>query len=82
MNEIVTDAMRENNQELTGSITASISKEMEYHMRKREMMLEEHFKQLDRTLREYQLGQKQAAVARECGRRESRFFKKNGKVRI
>ena len=82
MNEIVTDAMRENNRELTGSITASVSKEMEYHMRKREMMLEEHFKQLDRTLREYQLGQKQAAVARECGRRESRFFKKNGKVRI
>lgn len=82
MNEIVSDAMRENNRELTGSITASVSKEMEYHMRKREMMLEEHFKQLDRTLREYQLGQKQAAVARECGRRESRFFKKNGKVRI
>ena len=83
MNEIVTDAMRENNRELAGSITASVSREMEYHMRKREMMLEEHFKQLDRTLREYQLGQKQAAVARECkGRRESKFFKKNAKVRI
>lgn len=83
MNEIITDAMRENNRELAGSITSSVSKEMEYHMRKREIMLEEHFKQLDRTLREYQLGQKQAAVARECGgRRESRFFRKNKKVRI
>lgn len=83
MNEIIMDAMRENNKELTGSITASVSREMEYHMKKREMMQEEHFKQLDRTLREYQLGQKQAAVAKECGgRRESKFFKKNGKVRI
>lgn len=83
MNEIIMDAMRENNKELTGSITASVSKELEYHMRKREMIQEEHFKQLDRTLREYQLGQKQAAVAKECGgRRESKFFKKNGKVRI
>lgn len=83
MNEIIMDAMRENNKELTGSITASVSREVEYHMRKREMMQEEHFKQLDRTLREYQLGQKQAAVAKECGgRRESKFFKKNGKVRI
>lgn len=83
MNEIIMDAVRENNKELTSSITASVSKEMEYHMRKREMIQEEHFKQLDRTLREYQLGQKQAAVAKECGgRRESKFFKKNGKVRI
>ncbi|MDE7211699.1 MAG: helix-turn-helix domain-containing protein [Lachnospiraceae bacterium] len=83
MNEIIMDVMRENNKELTENITASVSKEMEYHMRKREMMQEEHFKQLDRTLREYQMGQKQAAVAKECGgRRESKFFKKNGKVRI
>lgn len=83
MNEIIMDVMRENNRELTENITASVSKELEYHMRRREMQQEEHFKQLDRTLREYQMGQKQAAVAKECGgRRESKFFKKNGKVRI
>lgn len=83
MNEIIMDVMRENNRELTENITASVSKELEYHMRKREMQQEEHFKQLDRTLREYQMGQKQAAVAKECSsRRESKFFKKNGKVRI
>lgn len=82
MNEIIMDVMRENNKELTKNITASVSREVEYHMRKREMLEEEHFKQLDRTLREYQLGQKQAAVAKECSRRESKFFKKNGKVRI
>lgn len=83
MNEIIMDVMRENNKELTETITSSVSREVEYHMRRREMLQEEHFKQLDRTLREYQLGQKQAAVAKECGgRRESKFFKKNGKVRI
>ena len=83
MNEIILGAMRENNRVLTGSITESVSREFEYQMKKREMMEEEHFKQLDRTLREYQQGQKQAAVAKEyTGRRESKFFKKNAKVRI
>ena len=83
MNEIILGAMRENNRVLTGSITESVSREFEYQMKKREMMEEEHFKQLDRTLREYQQGQKQAAVAKEyTGRRESKFFKKNRKVKI
>lgn len=83
MNEIILGAMRENNRVLTGSITESVSREFEYQMKKREMMEEEHFKQLDRTLREYQQGQKQAAVAKEySGRRESKFFKKNRKVKI
>ena len=83
MNEIILGAMRENNRVLTGSITESVSREFEYQMKKREMMEEEHFKQLDRTLREYQQGQKQAAVAKEyTGRRESKFFKKYRKVKI
>ena len=83
MNEIILGAMRENNRVLTGSITESVSREFEYQMKKREMMEEEHFKQLDRTLREYRQGQKQAAVAKEyTGRRESKFFKKNRKVKI
>lgn len=84
MNDIILDAMSENNRQLTENITESVSRELEYQMKKREMQEEEHFKQLDRTLREYQQGQKQIAVAKEYpqkGRRQSKFFKKN-KVRI
>lgn len=84
MNEIIMEAMQENNKQLTGSITESVSHEFAYQMKRKEQLAEEHFKQLDRVLREYQQGQKQAAVARECsgGRRKSKFFRKNGKVRI
>lgn len=83
MNEIIMEAFSEGGRQLTGSITESVSREISYHFKQREMMEEEHYKQLDRTLREYQQGQKQAAVTREYqgGRRESKFFKKN-KVRI
>lgn len=83
MNEIILGAMSENNRQLTDSITESVSRELEYHMKKKELLEEEHFKQLDRTLREYQQGQKQAAVTKEYpgARRQSKFFKKN-KVRI
>lgn len=84
MGQIVMDAMKENNHQLAGEITDSVSREIAYHARRKELADEEHYKQLDRVLREYQSGQKQAAVARECGekKRESKFFKKNGKVKI
>lgn len=83
MNEIILDAMSENNRLLNDSISESFSRELEYQMRRKELQEEERYKQLDRTLREYQQGQKQAAVAKEYSgkRRKSKFFKKN-KVRI
>lgn len=84
MNEIISDAIQDNNQKLTTSITDSVSREIEYQMRRKEMLAEEHFKQLDRTLRECQLGQKQAAVARECSgrKRKSKFFRKHRRERL
>lgn len=84
MHEIIQDAMKDSNKELTDSITESVSREFEYQMRRKEMLAEEHFKQLDRTLRECQQGQKQAAVTKEYGggRTKSKFFRKNGRKRI
>lgn len=86
---IMVDAMKENNENLTkaisDSITDSVIKELDYLLRMREEREEEHFKQLDRTIREYQLQRQQTAVARDMNsskKKESKFFKKNNKVRI
>ena len=82
MNEIVREAVAENNRTLTDNLTESIAKEMEYQMRRKEMLEEERYKKLDRTIREYQQSQKQVAAAKESGgRKESKFFKKH-RVRI
>ncbi len=78
MGEIVKEAVKENNM----ALTETISKEMEYQLRRKELLEEERYKRLDRTIREYQQGQKQVAVTKETGKkRESKFFKKH-KVRI
>ncbi len=78
MGEIVKEAVKENNM----ALTETISKEMEYQLRRKELLEEERYKRLDRTIREYQQGQKQVAVTREAEKkRESKFFKKH-KVRI
>lgn len=88
MNGIMTGAMRENNERLSEKIstkvTDSVMKELDYRMKIREEREEERFKQLDRTIREYQLSRQQSAISKETPvhkKRESKFFKKN-KVRI
>ncbi len=56
MTEIMLDALRQNNEELgqriNYTVTDSVVREMNYMMDKREESLEEHFKGMDRRLRE------------------------------
>ncbi len=75
MNDIVSGALAGNNGRLaktvTDSVTDRVIKEMDYLMRMKEDREEERYKQLDRTIREYQSGKKLSAAAKE-GR--SRLF--------
>jgi hypothetical protein len=56
MTEIMLDALRQNNEELgqriNYTVTDSVVREINYMMDKREESLEEHFKGMDRRLRE------------------------------
>ncbi len=88
MCSIMKGAMEENNEHLSEKIservTDSMVKELDFRLKLREEREEERFKQLDRTIREYQLQRQQIAVTKEPGsykKKESKFFKKN-KVRI
>ena len=87
MKEIMADAMKENREKLTqkmtmqmtDAITETMIKELDYHMRMREEREEERFKQLDRTIREFQQQRQQVAATKDTKKKESRFFKKNKK---
>lgn len=84
MSEIVSDAVVGNNGRLTKSVSESVSdlviKEMDYLVRLQEDKEEERFKQLDRTIRDYQQGKMQIAAAKEGKKkRKSLFFRKNKK---
>lgn len=88
MCNIMKGAMQESNEQLSVKIsekvTDSVIKELDYRLKVREEKEEERFKQLDRTIREYQLQRQQVAATKEVGsykKKESKFFKKN-KVRI
>ncbi len=69
MNDIVSGALAGNNGRLaktvTDSVTDRVIKEMDYLMRMKEDREEERYKQLDRTIREYQSGKKLSAAAKE-----------------
>ena len=75
MNDIVTGALAGNNGRLakavSDSVTNRVIKEMDYLMRLKEDKEEERYKQLDRTIREYQEGKRMTAAARE---RKKRLF--------
>lgn len=88
MCSIMKGAMQENSEQLSEKIsvkvTDSVIKELDYRLKVREEREEERFKQLDRTIREYQFQRQHIAAAKEVGsykKKESKFFKKN-KVRI
>lgn len=89
MGSIMSEAMGKNNetlvQELNQTVSDSVRREMEYFMRLKEEREEERFKQLDRTIREYQQLRQQTAAAKEIEekkpRKKSKFFQKNN-VRI
>lgn len=89
MCSIMMGAMKENNEQLSttisNTVTNSVIKELDYRLRVREEREEERFKQLDRTIREYQMQRQQTAATKEMNgykRKESKFFKKNNRVKI
>lgn len=52
MNKLISNALKENNRELTDTVTENIVKEMDYLIRMQEEKEEEHYKKLDEALRE------------------------------
>ena len=82
---IVLQALRENNQELSSGISERVSdsvlKEMDYLMRMQEEREDERFKKLDETIRITQRSRKEAAAAKVEARRLKKLDKKEKKKR-
>lgn len=76
MSDIVSEALLANNEivsrKISNSVRESVIKELNYIYRTAEEKQEERFRQLDRTIREYQQGKQQAAVTVD-GKRKKRF---------
>lgn len=68
---IVTDALKQNNEALgkdvSDRVSDSVIKEMDYLMRLRDEHEEDRFKHLDETIRNYQLSRKEVAASDEKG---------------
>lgn len=82
MNQIIMSALKENNAELSGEISTTVTdnviKEMNFLMRLQEEREEERFRKFDATLRDYQRSRLHAAAALDTrGRKKSKFFKKH-----
>ncbi len=79
LGEIIGQALRDNNEELSKSVSHQVSdhviKEMDYLMRMKEEQEEARYKKLDETIRSYQKGRTEAAAAK-AERRHSLFKKR------
>lgn len=77
MKDIMSEVLRENNVELSDTVsmnvTNSVIKEMDYLLRMKEEREEERYRQFDRVLREYQSGKQNCAAAKEKKRRKKLF---------
>ncbi len=66
MNNIITNALRDNNKDLSdtisGSVSDSVIKEMDYLIRLKEEREEERFKKLDETIRNFQRSRQEIAA--------------------
>lgn len=80
MSNIIMDALRENNLELSKSVSTSVSesvlKEMDYMMRMKEEREEERFKRLDDSIRSKQKARKEISATKEKKRKKKLFGKK------
>lgn len=82
MSKLIVEALRENNVELSSSVSQSVSdnvlKEMDYLMRMKEEQEEERFKRLDETIRGYQKSRHEIAATsnKEKKMRKKLFGKK------
>ncbi len=82
LNHIIQSALKENNellsQEISGNVSESVIREMNYLMRIQEEKEEERYRKFDATLRDYQKSRMMAAAATERHKkRKSKFFTKN-----
>lgn len=77
MKDIMSDALKENNIELSDTVsmnvTNSVIKEMDYMMRMKEEREEERYKQFDKLLREYQNSRSHSAASKEKRRKRKLF---------
>lgn len=84
LGRIVTDAIRDNSDELTADIASNVSdhvnKELDYLFREKEEADEQRFRQLDETIRNFQQARHEAAAAQitEVKKRNRRRFKRKG----
>ena len=80
MKDIMSDALKENNIELSDTVsmnvTNSVIKEMDYMMRMKEEREEERYKQFDKLLREYQNSRSHSAASKEKRRKRKLFSAK------
>lgn len=77
MNKLIANALKENNQELTETVTENIVKEMDYLMRMQEEREEEHYKKLDEALRErYPVNEEIAVTEMKKKKRKGLFWRK------
>jgi DNA-binding transcriptional MerR regulator len=75
--EIVSEALLENNYELgkevSGRVSDSVLKEMDYLMKVQDEREEERFKKLDELMRSRQKSRKEIAITKEAGKKKKKF---------
>ena len=80
MSNIIMDALRENNLELSKAVSTNVSesvlKEMDYMMRMKEEREEERFKRLDDSIRLKQKARKEISATKEKNQKKKLFGKK------
>lgn len=82
MNNLIVHAIKENNSDLSisvsGAVSESVIKEMDYLLRLKEEREEERYKKFDETLRDFQKGRLEMAATRE-GKTKRKMFQKKDK---
>lgn len=86
MNDLIGNALKDNSTAISDSVSVAVSnsviKEMDYLLRLKEEREEERFKKFDETVRSFQKYRLETATTKEeKGRKKSKFFKKNKKVK-
>jgi DNA-binding transcriptional MerR regulator len=86
MNDLIGNALKENNTAISDTVSVAVSnsviKEMDYLLRLKEEREEERYKKFDETVRNLQKYRLEtAATKEEKGRKKSKFFRKNKKVK-
>lgn len=80
MSELITNALRENSNELSNNIgkvvSLNMAKELDYQLREKEKREEVRYKQLDETIRAFQRGRAEIAAAQSEGGKKKNIFKR------